>query len=1177
MIKFKSLILPFYLLLSLLHSRSLNAQVRIFDNQPNLVTASTQDIVSIATADLDNDGDLDLISASMADHKIAWFENNDSGNFSRQIIISESAKSARCVYPSDIDNDGLIDVVSASWGDNKVAWYKNLGEGSFSAEKIISTNCIGAISVYCNDIDGDSLVDVVVASRDDNSISWFKNEGIGNFGERKVLTDDALSAVYVIAEDINYDGNTDIIYSSRTNRNVVLLINSGNAVFDSIRVLDSNASGQVQIGDLDGNGFNDILIASRYSGGMAWISNDSTHRFDSIRPVHPTAESCNEVVLVDIDGNGTLDIAGVVSFNNHALWVLNNGDGTFQSQETMDGYAYGAQSISSGDYDQDGDVDFVAALNGFNNIGYFQHVDSTFHSMVQLIPIGGNKVFAKDIDLDGDLDLMSTTYNYSNVNIYINNGDGKYFEPKTLGYDGYNGTAIHSSDLDGDGLPDILISGGPKWGSQKVGWYKNLGNNEFASIRIISTSVNWAGEVYSADLDNDGDQDVLSTAPSDKQIVWFENDGSGNFSQMKVISTVADQCKSIHLNDIDGDTLIDLVYPSFGDGKLLWQKNLGGDSFSSPIVISTGNLRARCVFTGDLNKDGRVDIILGYNNSIAWFKNIGNGVFESGRIITSEAKDVIELFACDLDSDGYPDIISASQGDSKVSWYKNLLNDSFSAQQVITKSAYSVMSVVAADLDGDGDFDVVSGSNTGNKIEWYENHKGDPTLSGVVYFDMNQNGKFDIGERGLPSARTLLAPTSIAHFTNDQGKYTYFIERGSYVLSVDTLAMPRWIVTNDSSFVNLAITDSTAEKNINFGVHPVDSVVDAEIAIVSGFIRCNQMVEFVASIKNTGTTILNGTLLFKSDSFIQNSRFTILPDTIIGPDLFGWNISDLFPGEYNTFKFKLEIPGVDDGFTIGDALKFGLSLVTLNLDTFSKEYEPIVRCAFDPNDKLVYPSKVIGPNYTQMGSRLTYTIRFQNTGNDTAFNVLILDTLQSFLDDKTFTLLSTSHEDNLSIEMEGPIVKFRFENIMLPDSTTDFDDSQGFVTFSINHSQDLQDSTIVSNNAAIVFDLNPAIQTNMVNNILVNPGTGGVNQTKMFSRILIYPNPANNFVTINFSNSDVEPIKISVVDGIGRTMITQEEVSVGTTLLKTSSLVPGIYWIHISTDDGILTKLILIQ
>merc|ERR1712146_445914 len=99
---------------------------------------------SVHAADLDGDGDLDILSASLHDDEIAWYRNNGAGTFSDQIIISTDADAAFSAYAADLDGDGDLDILSASLNDDKIAWYRNNGHGTFSDQIIVSTAADGA-------------------------------------------------------------------------------------------------------------------------------------------------------------------------------------------------------------------------------------------------------------------------------------------------------------------------------------------------------------------------------------------------------------------------------------------------------------------------------------------------------------------------------------------------------------------------------------------------------------------------------------------------------------------------------------------------------------------------------------------------------------------------------------------------------------------------------------------------------------------------------------------------------------------------------------------------------------------------------------------------------------------------------------------------------------------------
>ena len=122
--------------------------------------------------DIDSDGDIDVLSASSNDDKIAWYENDGSESFTAHTITT-TADSARSVYALDVDGDSDIDVLSASAFDSTIAWYENDGNENFS-KNTIATDATFALGVYALDVDGDSDIDVLSASSSDDKIAWYE-------------------------------------------------------------------------------------------------------------------------------------------------------------------------------------------------------------------------------------------------------------------------------------------------------------------------------------------------------------------------------------------------------------------------------------------------------------------------------------------------------------------------------------------------------------------------------------------------------------------------------------------------------------------------------------------------------------------------------------------------------------------------------------------------------------------------------------------------------------------------------------------------------------------------------------------------------------------------------------------------------------------------------------------
>ncbi len=146
-------------------------------------------------------------------------------------------------------------------------------------------------------------------------------------------------------------------------------------------------------------------------------------------------------------------------------------------------------------------------------------------------------------------------------------------------------------------------------------------------------------------------------------------------------------------------------------------------------------------------------------------------------------------------------------------------------------------------------------------------------------------------------------------------------------------------------------------------------------------------------------------------------------------------------------------------------------------------YCGIVTGSYDPNDKTGYPLGVGDDHLIAPNGKIDYVVRFQNTGTDTAFTVVIRDTLDIDLD--IFSVQSGVASHAYTFQMHGPrVLEWTFNNILLPDSTTNEPASNGFVTFTVEQVQDLPDGTEINNTVGIYFDFNEPIITNTTSHII---------------------------------------------------------------------------------------------
>jgi len=353
--------------------------------QDHTITTNALNAKSVYAADIDGDGDMDVLSASQSDDKIAWYENTNGqvGVISEQ-IITISAAGAWSVYAADIDGDGDIDVLSASIYDDKIAWYENTdGQGSFGPEQSVSTNAINARSVYAADLDGDGDMDVLSASLTDNKIAWYENtDGNGSFGTEQIITTNADGAWSVHSADLDGDGDMDVLSASFNDDKVAWYENTdGQGTFGAELIITTNADGikSVYAADIDGDGDMDVLSASSSDDKIAWYENTNGQgNFGAEQIITTNADGASSVYASDIDGDGDMDVLAAIYFENKIAGYRNiNGQGNFGPELIVTTNANGATSVYSTDLDGDGDMDVLSASSNDDKITGYENLSTT--------------------------------------------------------------------------------------------------------------------------------------------------------------------------------------------------------------------------------------------------------------------------------------------------------------------------------------------------------------------------------------------------------------------------------------------------------------------------------------------------------------------------------------------------------------------------------------------------------------------------------------------------------------------------------------------------------------------------------------------------------------------------------------------------------------------------------
>lgn len=341
--------------------------------------------------------------------------------------------------------------------------------------------------------------------------------------------------------------------------------------------------------------------------------------------------------------------------------------------------------------------------------------------------IGATCAHAVDFNGDGDLDVLSASRDDNTLSWFENIGDGIFGPEQIITTNAHGIYYAYAADIDGDGDMDALSA---SQYSDTIAWYENTdGLGTFGSEQIISVNADFVQSVYSEDLDDDGNMDVLSASGFDKKIAWYENvNGDGTNWVEHIISTDADGAWSVYTDDLDNDGDPDVLSASYWDDKIAWYENLGAGHFGPEQLITaqSNTDEARFVRTGDLNNDGNVDVVSAsrLDDKIAWYENLGGGDFgdinTNQNVLTSLADFTTSVSTVDFDDDGNLDVLFNSLEAHTISVMLGDGNGNFGIERVLTTEAERNITVEAAYINDDGIFDVLSSNWLTHQIAWYE-------------------------------------------------------------------------------------------------------------------------------------------------------------------------------------------------------------------------------------------------------------------------------------------------------------------------------------------------------------------------------------------------------------------------------------------------------------------------
>ena len=699
------------------------------------LAASVNDL---ALADVDSDGDLDIIAATTNVSGIAARVNNIYLNdgaavFTRSNVSAVASTSFR-VLAGDINGDKMADLIFDDGGA-----YLNDGSGGFNLS--INSNLSISAASDMADIDGDGDLDVVsgtLATGNSNKTRAFFNSGSGVFQPVDVATS-GLSTLSLKLVDVNQDGTFDIVEGAGDNSPVRLMSNRGDGIFyppENIGTDTRNVSDLLML-DSDRDGDLDLLTVAAVSARIRLLSNAPGH---DVNPLQNTAS----VSVIDATVNPTL---------------------VTRMEPAM--------AIAVGDLDLDGRDDMVVGGDGFLRVYYaYNSITGGYRSFTFASTFNVRDIELADFDLDGDLDMVVGNRNavnhfYRNSNVVGSIAQGPFADwlgttptpvsPTQISADANDTRSIAVGDMNNDGYPDLIVGNGS---SQINRWYPW----PFSAGQVGGNITNTAADTRAievADFNQDGKLDVI-TGEDSSNGHYYRRSNSGFYSGV-IVGPVAN-IREVRVADLNNDGAPDVVFANAGQNTFVLNNKNSSQAFPGTNgVIGSETENTTDIRLLDYDNDGDIDVISGSSNT-------SNKLYlnQSGAIPFTSSTPGLAVSANISDTRA---IAVGTMRDNTTGVY-NLVSANFNqavrialADQVTTSSSrlHSVSlpgsNVVkgrpaAGDVDNDGDMDIVVayGNGYANRLLLNDGFgrfsmiqiADDGDTRSVALADVNKDGRLDL-------------------------------------------------------------------------------------------------------------------------------------------------------------------------------------------------------------------------------------------------------------------------------------------------------------------------------------------------------------------------------------------------------------------------------------------------
>ena len=549
--------------------------------------------IDFADVDGDQDQDVLIVGNNGSENVAHLYINNGQGVFTKQDNTPFTEVQDAAIAFSDIDGDQDQDVLITGYTgvDDVTALYANDGQGGFVRVDDIPFANVSLGSIAFADVDKDQDQDVLITGVGIEGLAaeLYINNGNGSFSQADGTSFEGLAESSIAFADVDGDSDQDVLMTGWSDDAVEsdLYLNDGKGNFDQVKKTPFVEVGysSVAVADVDGDSDQDVLIAGLYigdesSGITTLYTNDGTAGFTQVENTPFVGVAIGSVAFSDIDGDQDQDVlvtgSKFGSLVDVATLYTNDGTGSFTPVQNTPFTKVAYSSVAFADIDGDNDEDLlITGSLGANPVtrlytndgkGIFSVVSNTPFTRVRM----GSVAFA-DVDGDNDQDVLisgQTPGDFPSTTLYMNDGEGTFSKMPNAPFAQIYNSSMAFADVDTDGDQDVLIAGQTASGAITQ-LYLNDGKGDFSEIDSAPFTKISKGSVAFADVEGDGDPDMLLSGQDtngNPVTELYTNDGQGAFTKVADTSFVGVASSSVAFTDLDGNSTPDVLITGISEG-----------------------------------------------------------------------------------------------------------------------------------------------------------------------------------------------------------------------------------------------------------------------------------------------------------------------------------------------------------------------------------------------------------------------------------------------------------------------------------------------------------------------------------------------------------------------------------------------------------------------------------